>query len=338
MPGTGDVGTYSNIVVSVSDGKKTTSLPAFSVQVKSEAVPNAAPTIGGVTLRSIAAGQTYDFTPSAADADGDPLTFSINNGPAWATFNSSTGRLSGTPRDTHAGVYGNIVIAVSDGSATTALPAFAVTVIGTTQGGASPPPTSPPPPPSPPPTTSPPAPTNPPATNSPPQISGTPPTTAPQGQPYSFSPSASDADGDGLTFSIASRPNWATFNNGTGRLSGTPSADAVGTHSSIVISVSDGEATRSLPTFAITVTAAPPAPPPSTPPPNSPPSISGTPTTTVTARPIFLVHAVGQRRRWESADVLDFESSVVGQLQQHNGSAERHAVGQQCRHLYRNRY
>ena len=282
MPGTGDVGTYSNIVVSVSDGKKTTSLPAFSVQVKSEAVPNAAPTIGGVTRQSIAAGQTYDFTPSAADADGDPLTFSISNRPAWAAFNSSTGRLSGTPQDTHAGVYANIVIAVSDGSATTALPAFAVTVTGTTQGSESPPPANPPPPPSPPPATNPPAPTNPPpATNSPPQISGTPPTTAPQGQPYSFSPSASDPDGDGLTFSIASRPNWATFNNGTGRLSGTPSAGAVGTHSGIVISVSDGEATRSLPTFAITVTAAPPAPPPSTPQPNSPPSISGTPATTV---------------------------------------------------------
>jgi len=280
MPGTGDVGTYSNIVVSVSDGEKKTSLPAFTVQVKSEAVPNAAPTIGGVTRLSIAAGQTYDFTPSAADADGYDLSFSISNRPAWAAFNSSTGRLSGTPQDAHAGVYADIVIAVSDGSATTALPAFAVTVTGTTQGSESPPSANLPLPPSPP--ANPPAPTNPPsATSSPPQISGTPPTTAPEGQPYSFSPSASDPDGDELTFSIANRPNWATFNNGTGRLSGTPSAGAVGTHSGIVISVNDGEATRSLPTFAITVTAAPPAPPPSAPQPNSPPSISGTPASTV---------------------------------------------------------
>ncbi len=75
VPGTGDVGTYSDIVVSVSDGKKTTSLPAFTVQVKSEAIPNAAPTIDGVTRQSISAEQTYDFTPTAADADGDPLTF-----------------------------------------------------------------------------------------------------------------------------------------------------------------------------------------------------------------------------------------------------------------------
>ncbi len=43
-----------------------------------------------------------------------------------------------------------------------------------------------------------------------------------------FTPSANDADGDTLTFTISNRPSWATFNGTTGRLSGTPGASHVG--------------------------------------------------------------------------------------------------------------
>ena len=41
--------------------------------------------------------QQYSFTPTASDPNGDALTFSITNTPPWATFNTSSGRLSGTP-------------------------------------------------------------------------------------------------------------------------------------------------------------------------------------------------------------------------------------------------
>jgi len=91
-------------------------------------------------------------------------------------------------------------------------------------------------------------------TNTPPTLSGAPATTVTAGQAYSFRPSASDADGDRLTFSISGRPAWATFNSSTGQLSGTPTT--AGTFSGIVISVSDGRGgTRSIGPFAITVTA-----------------------------------------------------------------------------------
>ena len=65
---------------------------------------------------------------AASDADGDSLSFSILNRPAWASFSSSTGRLSGTPAESDVGNYGNIVISVSDGEDSAALPAFSVTV------------------------------------------------------------------------------------------------------------------------------------------------------------------------------------------------------------------
>jgi hypothetical protein len=91
--------------------------------------------------------------------------------------------------------------------------------------------------------------------NTAPTITGTPATTVVQDTVYRFVPSASDADGDPLSFSITNRPRWATFNTGTGELKGIPTAADLGTYSNIVISVSDGQLTAQLPAFAITVEA-----------------------------------------------------------------------------------
>jgi len=96
---------------------------------------NSAPVISGAPAASVVVNNGYMFQPGAADADGDPLTFSISNKPRWAVFNNSTGRLSGTPVNADAGTYSNIVVAVSDGTATAALPAFSIrvdTATGTT--------------------------------------------------------------------------------------------------------------------------------------------------------------------------------------------------------------
>ena len=91
------------------------------------------------------------------------------------------------------------------------------------------------------------------AANRAPSISGSPATTAYVGKAYFFAPKASDPDGDNLTFKIAKKPVWATFSSVTGSLSGTPSSSHIGTYSNIVISVSDGRVTKSLPAFSIKV-------------------------------------------------------------------------------------
>ena len=57
-----------------------------------------------------------------------------------------------------------------------------------------------------------------------PTISGTPSSGVLVGAAYSFQPSASDPDGNTLTFSITNKPGWATFSTPTGRLSGTARA------------------------------------------------------------------------------------------------------------------
>ena len=91
------------------------------------------------------------------------------------------------------------------------------------------------------------------------------------GTAYSWGPTASDPDGGTLTFAIANKPSWATFNTTTGRLTGTPAAANVGAVARIGSSVRDGSASASLPAFTLTVNAAP----------NRPPTISGAPATSV---------------------------------------------------------
>ena len=204
---------------------------------------NSPPQITGVPPNFAQVGQLYQFTPSATDADGDTLTFRIENRPDWATFSPSTGRLEGTPPSTPTRCTTSVLISVSDGKSASELPAFSITVQGTT-----------------------------PPENTPPTISGTPATSLVAGNAYEFIPQVVDPDGQTLAFTISGKPAWAEFDTVTGRLWGTPAASEVGTSSGIVISVSDGVASASLPGFSIQVTGGT-APGPT----NRPPTITGSP-------------------------------------------------------------
>ena len=214
---------FSNIVIGVSDGTLSASLPAFSIEVRAAA--DNAPTISGTPATTVAAGGHYAFVPVASDPNGNALSFSILNAPPWASFNASTGALSGTAPSTAQGsVFSNIVIGVSDGTLSASLPAFSIEVRA--------------------------------AVDNAPTISGTPATTVAAGGHYAFVPVASDPNGNALTFSILNAPPWASFNAGTGQLSGTaPSSTNGSVFSNIVIGVSDGTLSASLPAFSIEVQA-----------------------------------------------------------------------------------
>ena len=95
---------------------------------------NSAPKISGAPPNAVKTGDSYSFTPSASDPDGDALTFSVENKPRWASFDSATGRLSGQPLLGDIGMYSAISISVSDGKTTTAMPAFSVEVTQTALG------------------------------------------------------------------------------------------------------------------------------------------------------------------------------------------------------------
>jgi Putative Ig domain len=89
--------------------------------------------------------------------------------------------------------------------------------------------------------------------NRPPSILGLPQRSLAYGRGYAFTPTASDPEGQRLSFSILNIPRWASFNAVTGSLSGTPGLGDIGTYSNIRISVSDGMHIVSLPPFSIDV-------------------------------------------------------------------------------------
>jgi hypothetical protein len=113
-------------MLSVSDGKTSVSLPAFSIQVT--APPAIPPTITGTPPVKAQAGTAYSFTPTAKSSSGKTLSFSVQNKPSWAAFSIATGQLSGTPGSADVGTDAGIVITVSDGTLSAALAAFTITV------------------------------------------------------------------------------------------------------------------------------------------------------------------------------------------------------------------
>lgn len=194
---------------------------------------SAAPVLSGSPATSVVAAHYYAFQPGAADSVGMKITFSIANKPSWAVFDTATGRLAGTPLPSNVGTFSNIVISGSDGSASTHLAPFAITVL--------------------------------PLLNNPPRISGSPATSVVAGQAYAFQPTATDPNGLTIKFGISGKPAWATFDTNTGRLSGTPTALNAGTYANIVIAAYDGYMKGVLPSFSIVVQAAlAPVPPPTT--------------------------------------------------------------------------
>ena len=222
-PGAGDVGTYSEVYVGVTDTKINIWLPPFNLTV-SAGGGNRPPTISGTPPTSVPQGTPYSFQPTASDPDGNPLTYTVWNKPAWATFTPATGRLQGTPGAGDVGTYSEVYVGVTDSKINVWLPPFNLTV--SASGG-----------------------------NRPPAISGTPSTSVPQGTAYSFQPTASDPDGNPLTYTVWNKPAWATFSTATGRLQGTPGAGDVGTYSEVYVGVTDSKVNVWLSPFNLTVMA-----------------------------------------------------------------------------------
>jgi hypothetical protein len=113
------------------DGPPAAALPASTPQTPGPTTPgqtaatpsgaNPLPSIAGTPPTSTLEGKVYSFTPATNPAAPGPLAFSIAGKPAWATFNPSTGELTGTPSAADVGVHKNISISVTDGTATTSV-------------------------------------------------------------------------------------------------------------------------------------------------------------------------------------------------------------------------
>ncbi|MGD8176160.1 putative Ig domain-containing protein [Marinimicrobium sp. ARAG 43.8] len=114
--------------ITATDGVNTTEPSAGQVNFTN--VSDNAPAFSNSPDTSATEGQVYSYVPTVDDDDlGDTHTFSITHKPDWATFDSETGTLSGTPGPADIGTNTDIGMRVTDsGGLSDDLELFDITV------------------------------------------------------------------------------------------------------------------------------------------------------------------------------------------------------------------
>jgi hypothetical protein len=92
--------------------------------------------ISGTPSTVAVIGDSYRFRPSV-NGGSATIAFNVVNKPTWASFDTSTGVLSGVPDSASVGEYIGIVISATGDAGTVALPAFTISVVDNTIGSVS---------------------------------------------------------------------------------------------------------------------------------------------------------------------------------------------------------
>jgi len=172
---------------------------------------NRAPVISPIGNKTVIEGTLLSFTVAASDPDGDPLKYSASNLPAGATFNASTHIFSWQPSYTQAGTYSNIVFSVSDGQLNSSV-SISITVVNVNRS---------------------------------PVLNPIGDKSVTAGSALTFTISASDPDGDKLTYTASGLPSGASFDPSMQIFLWQPAANQTGIYSEIRFIVSDGTLTDS---------------------------------------------------------------------------------------------
>jgi serine protease len=191
---------------------------------------NTAPTVDAVPDQTVRAGQPIRFTVTGSDAEGDPLTFTATGLPTGASL-TAAGAFDWAAAV--AGVY-TVSVTASDGTLSSAPRAITLTV----------------------------------GTNNPPEVGPIPNQSARLGETVTFTASATDAEGDAISFAATGLPSGATFTP-AGAFS-WPNASPAGTYT-VSITASDGFLTSAPRAVNISVAA------------NTAPTLSAVPNQTVRA-------------------------------------------------------
>jgi len=203
-----------DITISVTDGTAIATQP-FQITVNDI---NDAPVITSTPVYEIFQDEEYSYTLIANDPDGDDLTYEAVQIPAWMSFDDVSHRLSGSPGD-FVGIV-DIKLTVADAEFTVPQD-FQVTVKNV---------------------------------NDVPVITSVAPTEAMVNEAYLYQMTVTDGDGDALTFTAESKPDWLTFIPATTSaiLSGTPDYADLGP-TTVILKVSDGNGGDALDAFTIKV-------------------------------------------------------------------------------------
>lgn len=199
----------NDVTLTVSDSKGATAEQSFTIMVdvaNTEPAFTSAPEADTVTVQ---AGTLFSYHAMVEDADGDPISFTVD-APNWMLATNDGGgtlNLRGQPMLGELGVH-DVAIEATDGQAPISQ-SFAVDVIDTTEA---------------------------------PVVKKSKLDKAYANTSYEGTVEASDADGDELSYTAKDIPAWLTLTenaDGSARLSGMPASANLGTHT-LSISVSDG--------------------------------------------------------------------------------------------------
>ena len=158
---------------------------------------NRAPVLSTIGNQSVAEGQRLSFTVSATDPDNDSLSYSATSLPTGATFTASTRTFSWTPGFTQSGSY-QVTFKASDPGGLADTETISITVTNV---------------------------------NRPPVLNPIGSKTVAEGQPLTLTISATDPDGDTLSYTASPLPTGATFDPSTRTLSWTPGVGKAGNYS-----------------------------------------------------------------------------------------------------------
>jgi len=111
-PGLDQSGTYT-VTFTVTDSNGASDSEEVTITVNNV---NQDPVLDPIGSQSVNEGEPLSFTVSGSDADGDTLTYSATNVPAWASFDAGSQTISGTPGFSDAGSV-TITFTVTDGTA-----------------------------------------------------------------------------------------------------------------------------------------------------------------------------------------------------------------------------
>lgn len=210
------LGSYQ-VTVRASDGRGAAAIQEFTLQVLSD-VSNSTPSIDSVPPIWAVPSQVYSYDVEASDRDGDPVFWSLDEGPNGMSIDPVKGTLRWIPTIDDLG-SNRVVIRATDPSQRSGTQAFDIQVT---------------------------------LTNGTPIIGSIPPTTATIGTPYFYAVLAADPDNDPLTYSIpAYVEDLGASINQQGLLQWTPTSLGI---QQLQVLVSDPSGASAFQTYEVNVT------------------------------------------------------------------------------------
>lgn len=224
-----------SVVIRAVDGRGGYATQSYSITVRAVNVP---PAITSTPLTTATVNQAYSYAVRADDVDGDPLAFRLTVWSGGMSIDAASGLIQWTPADNQQTTH-TVTIEVSDGQGGIATQTYSLVVTAT-------------------------------AANRPPVITSNPSQVATVGELYQYAVTASDPDGDSLTYTLPIQPAGMSI-DAAGLVTWTPGDSQTGLRS-VTIAVTDSAGNSGTQSFQIDVATV-----------NHPPTITSSPVQIVTA-------------------------------------------------------